>query len=106
MALLLNGCSPKSYCFFDTKRSEIYLTDSNKIKSISIDTSGNFRDDYYFNLDSLTQFFSIKDSVKIGTNTKIVIIVKTTDFRDMYKLTIEPKDWQREKPIKFRKQVR
>jgi len=105
-ALFLNGCSPKSYCFFDSKKGIIYLTDTSRIKSITIDTSGNNRADYFFKADSNTQIFNIKDSVELRTDTTIVIIVLTTDFRDRYKLTIQPKDWQKEKPLKFRAQVR
>lgn len=100
---LLTSCKlflPRSYCSLDTKTGIISLADTNIINTVTISQEDTF---YGFKDLGLK---NVQLDLSLILNKESIIRVTTSNFRDEYKLSLNPDKLLKKRKIKFINQIR
>lgn len=101
--ILFGSCIRKSYCFLNPQQNKIFLTDTNKISSLTVLKNGDFKNSIKISFDSTITEINLP--LNINRNEKIVFLVKTSNY-NYYELVMDSADWYKSGSIRFRKQIR
>ena len=102
----LPSCSPKSYCFFNTRERLLYISAKKdySIKSISIARTDSIRDfKRNFELDPVMKSYKVVDDSVI--NQDVYIFIATNSIA-AYSLKLKREDWSKDAVIKCRYSIR
>lgn len=103
---ILYSCSPKSYCFFNTKERLFYISDKkdDSIKTIYVSDltqpSSLMR---VINLNPVSKSFTIVGDSILNQS---VFITLTTDKQNRYSLNLKEEDWLKDTVFKCRYLIR
>jgi hypothetical protein len=103
---ILNSCSPKSYCFFNTKERLFYISDKNgdsirAITVISTEALQSFKRN--IELNPITKSYKIVEDSIINQNIYVFI---TTNNIARYSLKLRAEDWSNDTVLKCRYLIR
>jgi len=103
---ILYSCTPKSYCFFNTRERLFYISEKKgySIKSISVartDSIQGFKRN--FELDPVMKSYKVVDDSVINQNVYIFI---ATNSIAAYSLKLKEKDWLKDTVFKCRYLIR
>src|SRR6185295_9692421 len=100
------SCSPKIYCFFNTRERLLYISAKKdySIKSISIARTDSIRDfKRNFELDPVMKSYKVVDDSVI--NQDVYIFIATNSIA-AYSLKLKREDWSKDAVIKCRYSIR
>ncbi len=105
-SVIFYSCSPKSYCFFNTKERRFYILEKKDygIKSISVartDSIQGFKRN--FELDPVVKSYKVVDDSVINQNVYIFI---ATNSIATYSLRLKREDWSKDTVFKCRYLIR
>ena len=106
VSAIFYSCSPKSYCFFNTRENLFYISEKKdySIKTVTVartDSVQNFKRN--FELDPAKKSYRIIDDSVINQNVYIFI---ATNSVAAYSLKLKEEDWKKDTVFKCRYLIR
>ena len=106
VSIVFYSCSPRSYCFFNTRENLFYISEKKdySIKTITIartDLAQNFKRN--FELDPAKKSYRVVDDSTINQN--VYIFIETNSIA-AYSLKLKKEDWLKDTVFKCRYLIR